>query len=309
MIEKRGRLDVKDTVSNIGIVNLSMLMKCQRIHGPILIACGKTDVEEADREIGLFDCKDGEEKRTVPFFSQLWKRMLFEDVKLYDVHKAIIFTETFSALDLGEENIASLTISGKTDGLVVQCIPGALDVMEFLAVIESIACIELKTNTAITSQQSFNQAVTELILLSLKSRYKVFTVLTDGQDWYFLFLVKSDGVFLVEYERFSGWADGAGRLRHLLKNFKREPAYRFGSVENCDGVQSQLDDCSLENANSKNASSSNGTDATQPRPDSSKSNSDSTEDNLLSIDDYENDFVRLAHSFLYEQLRSGIKSY
>jgi len=111
------------------------------------------------------------------------------------VHKAIIFTETFSALDLGEENIASLTISGKTDGLVVQCIPGALDVMEFLAVIESIACIELKTNTAITSQQSFNQAVKELILLSLKSRYKVFTVLTDGQDWYFLFLVNLMGCF------------------------------------------------------------------------------------------------------------------
>ncbi len=172
------------------------------------------EVEE-DSTITQFDWTPNESLRTKAFFNFLTARLdLPPGMCLRDIHDATIFHHKVEA---DSEKETNLIISGKTDGLITINLPHDLESHHLPA--QSIFAIELKTHDVIADPQSFRSAVTQLILLSLLSRHRVQQVLTCGDVYYFLSLVKVGNAYEIQYEWVKNRFIGIARFRYLLHNF------------------------------------------------------------------------------------------
>jgi hypothetical protein len=181
--------------------------------------------KEEDSTITIFDWAPNETSRTEAFFNLLIACLdLPLGMYLRDVHGTNVFSHKLEANSEVEKN---LLITEKTDGLITVKVPINLPISRLP--IESIFAIELKTHDAITEQQSFRSAVTQLILLSLISQYRVQQVLTCGDVYYFLSLVKVGNAYQIQYEYFDDRCAGIARLRYLLHNFIPESSEELQS--------------------------------------------------------------------------------
>ena len=224
----RLRQPLRATVSDIGEANFQALLDTENFVGPFLVETklDSFDRRDCDSTFEDFDWTGGELQRTAPFLQRLLNALtdspsVIRNIwRLANMTGPTIFEHSFTR---GEQT--SVDITGKVDAVFAvagERLPTAVIASE------TFCSIELKVNLQQNTRASFLQAATELVLMSLLSRYETFQVLTDSQTWYFFRLVRIGGAPVrIEFEFVSGWVDGIARLRYLLGHYNVQENYRL----------------------------------------------------------------------------------